>query len=82
MIEKRKPGPRRPLAVRKYIVSVYITQGYAAAKPIAIQHGYRPRYICHLARDILGHGRTIRSQLVQCVAYKFDPRFVAVKVSA
>jgi hypothetical protein len=81
MRRKRTPAS---LATRKYLVSVYITQGYDAAKPLAIKYGYRPRYLCQMAKEILGNYRTIfysRSPLVIDQAYRFDPRFeTAIKV--
>lgn len=73
-------GKARPLEIRRYLVSVYVTQGYAAAKPLAIKYGYHPRYLNHLARDVLGHRRTIfysRDQLITFQSYRFDPRFAS-----
>ena len=73
-------GKARPLEIRRYLVSVYITQGYKAAKPLAIKYGYRPRYLNHLAKDLLGHHRTIfysRHKFIQFQSYRFDPRFSA-----
>lgn len=73
-------GKARPIEIRRYLVSVYVTKGYAAAKPLAIKYGYRPRYLCHLAKDLLGHYRTIfysRNPLVVHRSYRLDPRFTA-----
>lgn len=72
---RRQTGSRH---LRMFLVSVYITQGYEAAKPLAIKHGYKPRYLNRMAAEMLGHSRTIyysRNPLVQDAAYRFDPRF-------
>lgn len=71
-------GMQKSLEVRKHLASVYVTRGYDAAKPIALKHGYQPRYICQMAKALLGHYRTIyysRNPFVQDAAYRFDPRF-------
>lgn len=73
---RRKPAS---LAVRRYLVSVYITEGYEAAKPLAIKYGYPPRYLNHMAKDLLGHYLTIfykNSPFVEFESYRFDPRFI------
>jgi hypothetical protein len=70
---------RASLAVRRYLVSVYVTQGYEAARPLAIKHGYRPRYLSHMARDMLGHHQTVfykKNPFVEFESYRFDPRFI------
>lgn len=71
-------GKPRPLEIRRYLVSVYMTQGYAAAKPLAIKYGYHPRYLNHMANDLLGRRRSIfysRNPFIQFQSYRFDPRF-------
>jgi hypothetical protein len=73
---RRKPAP---LAVRRYLVSVYVTQGYEAAKPLAIKYGYPPRYLNHMAKDILGRRHSVfykNSPFVEFESYRFDPRFI------
>jgi hypothetical protein len=70
---------RTSLAIRRYLVSVYVTQGYEAVKPLAIKHGYRPQYISHMAKDLLGHHQTVfykNSPFVEFESYRFDPRFI------
>ena len=37
---------------RRYLLHVYLTQGYTSAKPIAIQYGILPRSISRYARAI------------------------------
>jgi hypothetical protein len=70
---------RASLAVRRYLVSVYTTQGYEAAKPLAIKYGYGPRYLSQMARAMLGHSHSIfyrRNPFVEFESYRFDPRFI------
>jgi hypothetical protein len=67
------------LAVRRYLVSVYITQGLKAAKPLAIKYGYHPRYLSQMARAMLGRHLSIfykRNPFVEFESYRFDPRFI------
>jgi hypothetical protein len=66
------------LAVRRYLVSVYITQGLKAAKPLATKYGYHPRYLSQMARAMLGRHLSIyykRNPFVEFESYRFDPRF-------
>lgn len=70
---------RKSLAVRRYLASVYVLRGYKVAKPIAIKYGVRPRDLCQIAKDVLGHYRTIyyaRNPFVEFESYRFDPRFI------
>jgi hypothetical protein len=50
---------------RRYLVHIYLTQGYTAAKPLAIQYGISPRTISKYTRA-MGHkgkrGREIGKQ--------------------
>lgn len=39
---------------KRYLVHIYLTQGYSAAKPIAIQYGIAPKSISKYTRD-MGH---------------------------
>lgn len=78
-------GKAKSLAIRKYLVSIYITQGYKAAKPLAIKYGYAPRYLNQMAKAMLGHPRVIyysRNPIVEFKGYQFDPRFGAVERGA
>ena len=36
---------------RKHILDVYYSEGYRAAKPLAIEYGIRPQYVASLARE-------------------------------
>ena len=71
--------PAASLAIRRHLVSVYVTQGYQAAKPLAIKYGYRPRYLNQMSKKIMGHYRRIfyrGNPFVECESYRFDPRFI------
>ena len=49
-------GARKLLSFeqKRYLLHVYLTQGYTAAKPIAIKYGIKPRSMSEIARKA-GH---------------------------
>jgi hypothetical protein len=46
-----------PFEKRRYLLHVYLTQGYTAAKPIAIEYGINPKTISTYARAAGHKGR-------------------------
>jgi hypothetical protein len=49
---KMMGGCRKALSFerKRYLLHVYLTQGYTAAKPIAIKYGIKPRTLSDFAR--------------------------------
>lgn len=58
---------------RQEVLSVYLSSGYEAAKPLAIKYGVNPHYIAELARRRNFKGNHKRR-------WRLDPRWERAKV--